>query len=120
MYLAGAPHPNRDRVEVFLRDRPEEHYVTSVEVYQEILRRYVAIDRRSAIRDAFRLLDDLAASVFPVTRVHVDAAREIAERRLMLSARGCLHLAVMQAHGVERVLTFDQGFSAVPGIIRFP
>ena len=27
----------------------------------------------------------------------------------------CLHLAVMQANGVDRILTFDNGFSAQPG-----
>lgn len=120
MYLVGAPHPNRERVEVFLRSRPDEHYVTSVEVYQEILHRYVAIARRYAIRDAFRLLDDLVASVFPITRTDVDAAREVAERHSLASARDCLHLAVMQAHGVQRVLTFDRDFSAFPGIARLP
>ena len=65
MYLVGRPHPNRHRLETFLRSHPEEAYVTSAEVYQEILRRYTAIDRRSAIEDAFRLLDAMVRSVFP-------------------------------------------------------
>ena len=50
MYLVGAPHPNRERLEAFLRSRPDEDYVTSAEVYQEMLHRFVAIDRRPAIR----------------------------------------------------------------------
>ena len=37
-------------------------------VYQEIVHRYVAIDRRGAIDDAFRLLDETVATVFPITR----------------------------------------------------
>lgn len=64
MYLVGAPHPNRDRVVAFLQAQPGEYYVTSAEVYQEILHRYAAIGRRAAIADAFDLLDDLAVSVF--------------------------------------------------------
>ena len=53
MYLVGAPHPNRERLEAFLRHWPDEDYVTSAEVHQEIMHRFVAIDRRAAIEDAF-------------------------------------------------------------------
>ena len=120
MYLVGAPHPNRDRLEAFLRNRPDEDYVTSAEVYQEILHRFVAIDRRPAIDDAFRLLDDLVVSVFPIRWNDVDTAREIAGLQPALSARDCLHLAVIQANGVRRVLTFDEGFSVHPGVTRLP
>ena len=52
MYLVGAPHPNRERLEAFLRNRPDEDYVTSAEVYQEMLHRFVAIDRRPGDRPA--------------------------------------------------------------------
>lgn len=121
MYLVGAPHPNRERVEAFLRYQPDEDYVTSAEVYQEILHRYVAIDRRAAIGDAFRLLDDLVgSSVFPISRSDVDTAREIAFQIPELSSRDCLHLAVMRTNGVRRALTFDHGFSAHPDITRLP
>ena len=120
MYLVGSTHPNRERLEAFLRYQPEEAYVTSAEVYQEILHRFVAIDRRQAITDAFMLLDDLVISVFPVQRSDVDAAREIAIEQPELSARDCLHLAVMQANGVDRILTFDSGFSGRAGITRLP
>ena len=120
MYLVGAPHPHRERVEVFLRQRPDENYVTSAEVYQEILHRYVAINRRSAINDAFRLLDDLVVSVFPISRDEVEGARQIAERHADLSARDCLHLAVMEAHRVSRILSFDESFSELSGVTRLP
>ncbi len=118
MYLVGAPHPNRERLADFLSLRPDEDYVTSAEVYQEIMHRFVAIDRRAAIEDAFELLDDLVVSVFPIQRS--DVAREIATLQPKLSARDCLHLAVMQSNGVDRILTFDDGFSAQPGVTRLP
>ena len=120
MYLVGAPHPNRERLADFLSLRPDEDYVTSAEVYQEIMHRFVAIDRRAAIEDAFELLDDLVVSVFPIQRSDVDVAREIATLQPKLSARDCLRLAVMQANGVDRILTFDDGFSAQPGVTRLP
>ena len=120
MYLVGAPHPNRDGLATFLQGRPDEDYVTSAEVYQEILHRYLAINRRAAIADAFALLDDLVVAVFPVTREDVGAAGKIAERDDRMSARDCLHLAVMSAHRVSRILTFDEGFDRYPGIMRLP
>ena len=67
MYLVGAPHPNRDRIAKFLGAHAASDYVTSAEVYQEIVHRYVAVDLRAAIADAFRLLDDLVTTVFPIT-----------------------------------------------------
>ena len=100
--------------------RPDEDYVTSAEVYQEIMDRFVAIDRRAAIEDTFELLDDLVVSVFPIQRSDVDAAREIVILQRKLSARDCLHLAVMRANGVDRILTFDDGFSAQPCVTRLP
>ena len=112
MYLVGAPHPNRERLADYLSHRPDEDYVTSAEVYQEVMHRFVAIDWRAAIEDAFRLLDTLVVSVFPIQRIDVGVAREIAILQPKLSARDCLHLAVMQANGVDRILTFDDGFSA--------
>ena len=120
MYLVGRPHPNRDRTEAFLRRHTGEDYVTSAEVYQEVLHRYTAIDRRSAVEDAFRLLDDMVQSVFPITRTDVDAARTIAARYPMVSARDCLHLALMETNRIRRVLTFDRGFSAYPDVMCLP
>ena len=120
MYLVGSPHPNRDRADAFLRRHSGEGYVTSAEVYQEVLHRYTAINRRSAVEDAFRLLDDMVQSVFPITRTDVDAAWAIAARYPMVSARDCLHLAIMETNRIRRVLTFDRGFSAYPGVMCLP
>jgi predicted nucleic acid-binding protein len=35
-----------------------------------------------------------------------------------MSARDALHLAVMEQHGIERILSFDSGFDGFPGISR--
>ena len=122
MYLVGAPHPNQERVVTFLRRWPDEDYVTSAEVYQEVLHRYVAINRRIAISDAFRVLDGLvdSDSVFPISREDVVVAREVAEQHPELSARDCLHLAVMAAKRVDRILSFDESFSNYSGVTRLP
>jgi predicted nucleic acid-binding protein len=120
MLLVGAPHGNRDRLETFLRGQAGEDFVTSAEVYQEVIHRYVAIDRRLAIADCFALLDDLVQEVYPITRADVQQARTVAERQHRLSGRDCLHLAVMERHSITRILTFDEGFDLWPGVTRLP
>lgn len=47
-------------------------------------------------------------------------ARQIAERHPGLSARDCVHLAVMEAHRVSRILSFDESFSEISGVTRLP
>ncbi len=120
MYLVGVTHPIRHRLERHLRANPDESYVTSAEVYQEVIHRYVAIDRREAIADCFTLLDDLVDHVFPVTREDTTAAYTIARRQRRLSGRDCLHLAVMERYAVTRVLTCDRGFELWPGVVCLP
>src|SRR5579872_3856152 len=59
MYLVGAAHPHKLEAARLLERAAAagERLVTDVEVMQEILHRYVAIDRRAAIQDAFDALD---------------------------------------------------------------
>ena len=55
MYLVGASHPHKTNAQLWLEKLIREHQrlVTSAEVLQEILHRYVAIHRRDAIQPAF-------------------------------------------------------------------
>ena len=55
MYLVGAGHPHKTDAQQLLEQCIADHerLVTSAEVLQEILHRYVAIDRRDAIQPAF-------------------------------------------------------------------
>lgn len=120
MYLVGAAHPHkvdsRDAIERLIADR--ERLVTDAEVFQEILHRYVAIGRREAIQPAFDVLLGIVDDVFPVDQATVERAKGIVLARQALSARDALHVAVMQAHGIPRILSFDGGFDQVPGIER--
>ena len=87
---------------------------------QEMLHRYVTIDRRETLEDGFTMLDDRVGTVLPIQRGDVDAAREIAMRQPLRSALDCLHVAVMRDCGVDRILTFDTGFSTLAGVTRPP
>jgi hypothetical protein len=95
-----------------------ERLVTDAEVLQEMLHRYVAIRRRDAIQPAFDALTSVVDEIFPVAEADVQRAREIVLGAPRLSARDAIHVAIMEHHGVQRVLSFDSGFDGVPGISR--
>ena len=120
MYLIGAQHPNKGAVEAKLSAliRSRERLVTDVEVQQEILHRYVAIDRREAIQPAFDALLGIVDEVFPIESRDVARAKTLVLERGALSARDAIHVAIMERHDVPTILSFDQGFDAVPGIRR--
>jgi len=45
-------------------------------------------------------------------------AKDILMGRPQMSARDALHVAIMEQHGIERMLSFDSGFDGFPGISR--
>ena len=120
MYLVGAPHPHKSDaqrlLEKLVSDR--QRLVTDAEVLQEILHRYVAINRRDAIQPAFDALLGIIDQVLPVDLAVAERAKEIVLGRPQMSARDAVHLAVMEQHGIEQILTFDAGFDGFPGIKR--
>ena len=120
MYLVGTPHPNKDRARIVLDElaRSETRFVTDVEVYQEILHRYTAIRCPDGIDAAFACLDGIANETLTVGMSEIRSARAVLESVDGISARDALHVAVMRAAGVSRILTFDRGFDACPGIER--
>ena len=120
MYVVGAPHPNKDRVLAMLAQLvgEGERLVTDVEVYQEILHRYTAIRRFDAIDAAFASLDALTDDILTYGISEVRVARALIDSVGGLSARDALHVAVMRQAGILRILSFDQGFDACPGIER--
>lgn len=56
--------------------------------------------------------------MFPVNLEAVNRARTVLLGHTTLSARDAIHLAVMEHHGVSRIVTFDAGFDGFPGITR--
>lgn len=86
-------------------------------VFQEILHRYVAIDRRDAIEPAFEVLLGVVNTVLPIELEDTQRARNLLVTPT-LQARDAIHIAVMQRHGIARVLTFDRAFDTIPGLDR--
>jgi len=120
MYLVGGPHPHKADSQRLLEAAiaAHERLVTDVEVLQEILHRYVAIQRRDAIQPAFDAVLDLVDEVFAVTLEDVLRAKDVVLGKPRLSARNALHAAVMERQDVRRIMTFDTAFDDVPGVTR--
>ena len=120
MYLVGADHPNKVAARTLLERAISdgEVLVTDAEVLQEILHRYVAIDRRDAIEPATNALLGVVDEVFPVERVDVDRARRLV-LTTGLSARDAIHAAIARRRNVDRILTFDRAFDGVDGLRRY-
>jgi uncharacterized protein len=116
----GAPHPHKSDaqhlLEKLVSDR--QRLVTDAEVLQEILHRYVAINRRDAIQPAFDALLGIVDQVLPVDRSVAERAKQIVLGHRRMSARDAVHLAVMEHHEIEQILSFDSGFDGFPGVTR--
>ncbi|HJP87565.1 MAG TPA: type II toxin-antitoxin system VapC family toxin [Candidatus Limnocylindrales bacterium] len=119
MYLVGGDHPNRDRTRALLEVAvaARQRLVTDAETFQELLHRYVAINRREAIEPAWNALRRLVDETLPIELEDVERARQLVLTS-RLGARDALHTAVMQRHDIPEILTFDTAFDQIPGIRR--
>jgi hypothetical protein len=120
MYLVGGAHPHQAESQVLVERLAAagQQLVTDAEVLQEILHRYTAIGRRNKIGPAFQVLLDIVDEVFAVEKADVLRAAEIAQNLASFSARDALHIAVMERHGVQSILSFDADFDRWPGLKR--
>jgi uncharacterized protein len=92
MYLVGSPHPHKSDAQRLLEQLVNERrrLVTDAEVLQEILHRYVAINRRDAIQPAFDALLGIVDQVLDVNRTAAERAKRLSWvtdgcRRVVLS-----------------------------------
>jgi uncharacterized protein len=122
MYLVGRPHPHKldaqVTVERLIGER--QQLVTSSEVFQEILHRYLSLDRRDRIGAAFDVLQEIVDDVFAVEKGDVLVAKEVVNAHPRLAARDAVHVAVMRRRNISEILSFDSGFDEVTGIARLP
>lgn len=122
MYMVGASHPHKlDAQRIVGRLVGEQRRLTtSSEVFQEILHRFIATDRRDKIELAFETLRGLVEDVLAVEGADVFAAKDLLYAHPRLSARDALHVAVMRRHEIGEIVSFDRGFDLVSGIRRLP
>ena len=120
MYLIGAEHPFKADARRAIEDAiaAGEVLCTDAEVFQEMLHRYRAIDRPDAIDAGFAALLGIVDVTYSIELSDVERARRLLRTTPALSARDAIHVAVMQAHDVGRMMSFDRGFDGLPGFVR--
>ena len=122
MYLVGPQHALKAETQHLLSNLVSQgkRMVSNAEVLQEILHRYVAVNRREAIQPAFDALLRIADEIIPIDQAAAVRAKEIVTGYHGVSARDALHLATMERHGIMEIFSFDSGFDQFPGIARIP
>jgi len=120
MYAAGRGHSYREpclRILEAVAGGAVEA-VTDTEVIQEIVYRYHAVGRIADGRQVAESFLEAVETVLPVTRR--EAARFLALQRAypLLLPRDAIHVAVMEAAGLSRIVTADRHFGDLPGIER--
>lgn len=120
MYVAGKDHPNKEPARQILEQARTGRIeiCTSTEVLQEILYRYVALQRRDLARQVYELFVEVCPRVLPVTLADTDRAKELLAAGARVSVRDALHAAVMANNGVREIATFDAGFDEIEGVGR--
>lgn len=120
MYLIGRDHPHKVDAQLIVERLVGERrrLTTSTEVFQEILHRYIATDRRDKIEPAFDLLRQIVDDVLAIEEADVFAAKDIVHANKACSSRDALHVAVMRRRQIIEILSFDGGFDKISGITR--
>ena len=121
IYAAGREHPLKQPcidILVLAAEHPGT-FVTSAEVLQELLHRYVALHIWQQGREAFtRFADIMVEHVVAVEADDVLRAAKLADAIQGLSGRDLLHTAVMERLDVSRIITADAGFDRVVSVQR--
>jgi uncharacterized protein len=120
MYAAGTSHALRDpslRILQMIR-RGDVDGVTSTEVVQEVVHRFLAIRRPDLARQLATDVLDLFAPVLPITHAIMRRVPELALRYPLLAARDLVHVATCVNEGIVEIISPDRGFDAVAEVHR--
>jgi predicted nucleic acid-binding protein len=122
MYLVGGEHPHKLDAQRLLERLAFERrsLVTSGEVLQEIMHRYVSADRSDWIDVAFDAVHEVVDAIFAVEAADVIAAKDLVLAYRRLSARDAVHAATMRRRQITEILSFDSGLDEIAGITRLP
>lgn len=94
--------------------------MTNAEVFQEVLHRFTAIERRDAIGPTFDALRGIVDEVIAIEERDVLEAKNVLLAATGLSARDALHVSVMRRYRIPTIMSFDRGFDSVAGVERIP
>ena len=78
----------------------------------------VLLERRGYVQYAFDALLGVVDEVLPIGRETVDLAKQLVLQYPTLPVRAAMHVATMQQHRIDTLMSFDPGFDRVPGLNR--
>jgi predicted nucleic acid-binding protein len=122
IYATGQPHRLKNpSIDVLgLAAEYPGAFVTSAEVFQELLHHFLSLRQwqgrgHAAFKDFAELMADRIESI---DASDVFAAAALAAQHPRLGARDLLHLAVMNRLGITRIVSADRGFDRVAEVER--
>ncbi len=120
MYAHGGEHPYRRPCQMVLTllARGEIRGVTDSEVHQEIIYRYLALERAHEAQQVSSDFLVLVPDVLPFTRREVEKMIELISLYPALPARDLVHLAMMINHELTHIISVDVHFDQVKEIER--
>lgn len=127
MYARGKDHPLKapcsNIILAMAKYGTLGHYgppVVNAEVLQEILYRYVMIEKGDTGLAICRDIEALEVDVLPVTKDDMNRAFELFEcyKSKSLPPRDLIHAAVMINNGISHIISADKHFDAIKEIKR--
>lgn len=120
MYAIGRPHPYRGPCIQLLKriETGRIHVVTSVEVLQELLHRYISLDAPDVASTVFTSTKKLCDEILPVQEGDLDRAHELLRDQPGIAVRDAVHAATMLNRGLSLILSTDRHFDDISGIER--
>lgn len=120
MYAAGVEHPLRGpcrRIMLGIRSGLFDA-VTSAEVVQEVLHRFIAIRRADVGAQLASDTMDTFAPVLPITHALMRRVPDLATRYPTLAARDLVHVATCVHEGITEIVSPDRAFDEVAELRR--
>ncbi len=127
MYARGKDHPLKapcaNIIFAIAKEGAIGNYGTpaiNTEVFQEILYRYVMIEKGDIGLSICRDIEALEVDVLPVTKEDMNRVFELFERYKSkgLPPRDLIHAAVMISNGISNIISADKHFDAIKEIKR--
>lgn len=121
MYAAGTEHRLKGAcVQIVdgIGDGAIRDVVTSAEVVQEIVHRYLSIGQPEIARDLATRTLDLLAPVLPITHALMRRVPDLAARYPGLAARDLIHIATCIHEGIPEIISADQDLDRVAEVRR--
>jgi predicted nucleic acid-binding protein len=120
MYAAGAQGPYKKPCALLLAAVAQGRLdaVTDVEVFQEILYRYHAIQRPEAAAEIALHFRICVSNTLPILWDDMEITIKLLHQYPGLKPRDALHAAVMLNHGITRLWSADKDFDRIKEIER--